>query len=145
MFDEFGEIETIEIFPEKFPSDSYPDERYAYVTFADPSDAARAYKKYRYDNYSPRSDELKVLPAHTWKQPDVLIEQHELNESVLQELNDDCLLHVFGFCDLETLKKLCNVSERFAALIRRRTYPTRKIISFVENVSSFRENTVVTR
>lgn len=37
----------------------------------------------------------------------------------MEVLNDDCLLHIFGYCDLQTLSNLCKLSERFSTILRR--------------------------
>lgn len=112
LFRRFGTIENIEILREKFPSDENPDECYAYDTYADAMDAARCYKG------RDAMEGLKIVPANTWKQP-AFIEKHQrgLDESVLQELNDDCLRHIFDYCGSQTFINLCRFSDRFSSII----------------------------
>lgn len=127
IFEQFGSIEKIEIFPEKFPLDEYPFESYAYVTYGDVKSAANALRP----GYG-----IMVLPADTWKlpaSPQRKIRRYD--EGFLQELNDACLLHIFGYCDLPTLINLCKISERFSTLIGRHVYPKREEVEFSYHTS----------
>lgn len=80
-FSEFGSVEKIEILPEKFPSDEYPNERYAYITYVDAKTAASVTAYHMY------TSGLQILPANTWKQPEFIkSNQYTPDESVLKKL-----------------------------------------------------------
>lgn len=107
----------LEVFPEKFPADENPDECYAYITFTDSTAAATACD-------ADVEFGSILIPADTWKQPASIEEsQRPFDESVLRELDDDCLLLLFGHCDLPTLINLCRTSERLSNHIRGHIYP----------------------
>lgn len=105
FFSRHGTIEKIKIFSEKFPFNNEPDSRYAYITYADALGAFRCHKS-RKEYHG-----IEISPASTWKQPDFIENNHQEGESVLKELNDNGLLHIFVFCDLYTLTIFSKVSE----------------------------------
>lgn len=90
--------------------------------------------------------DLIITPANTWKQPssnEDSLQPFESEECALEELNDDCLLHLFDFCDLETLKNLCKMSDRFSKLIQCHVFQKHRKLKVMTDatfsLASFRE------
>lgn len=66
-----------------------------------------------------------VVPANTWHQPDSssLCNSVDPRKCFILKLNDDCLIELFKYFDLETLVKLSNVCTRFRTLLNTYNFP----------------------
>lgn len=107
----YGKIEQIDVLPEKFPTQDDANEYYAYVTFKEAASAFEAISNQR---------NLDIFPADTWKQPDYISPPAflvENNKISLNRLNDDCLIEIFRYMDLETILNLTMACERFNNII----------------------------
>lgn len=109
-----------------------------YVTFASDRSAALAFTFNVSENslLYKESEQKKwfVEPANTWLQPleqsvahgsqnaaSFDVDHRSLNDEMkppLLQLNDDCLNHLFKFCDLEALINLSQVCKTFNKLLR---------------------------
>lgn len=72
---------------------------------------------------------LHIAPADTWHQPDLypLWNSVEPERDFILKLNDDCLLEIFKYLDLETLVKLSNVCTRLHNLLHQFNFPKFKM------------------
>lgn len=66
-----------------------------------------------------------IVPANTWHQPDFipLWNTIEPEKCTILKLNDDCLIEIFKYLDLEALVKLSNVCSRFQNLLNVYEFP----------------------
>lgn len=125
------------------------DNPYAYVTYETSVQAHVALEALKYD------DKLRVIPADTWHQPidETAEKERQLEDlsingqlkfdetattSLSVGLNDDCLMHIFQYCDLDTIINVSKVDQRlhdFAHQMLFNHYKTYKI-DFCEAIES---------
>lgn len=137
-FRRYGDIDKLEIFPEKYPFYADDDECYAYVTYADSMGAFAAIR----DAKNAREG-LRIALADTWRQPDAPIAAAYAatnDELTLNRLNEYCLLEIFAHLDVQSLLHLSRVCDRFDDLIARRVYPQHKRIQF--DLTSYRNSSL---
>lgn len=144
-FRKFGAIENVQIFPEKFKTAEDEDESYAYITYVDSMSVYRALRSAK-----GLKGGLQIAPADTWKQPAwnaTRLEPLDDQRVSLNILNEYCILEILAYFDLKTLIQLCNLCDRFSAIIHQRVLPKFKKMEFdfrrrakVQlTISSFRE------
>lgn len=121
IFEKYGPLENVELRRAGPLS-------WAYITFFNDKDACFALNM---EEKGKRNEIFaNVLPAWTWKQPlcdQISTDDHDtlpnVNESSLMVLNDDCLEHIFHFCDMSTLANIFHVCQRTRDLIERFVRP----------------------
>lgn len=144
-FRKFGAIEKIEIFKKKYSVEDGGDESYAYITYVDSMSVFRALRSSK-----GLKGGLQIVPADTWKQPaynETRLQPLDNQQISLNILNEYCLLEIFTYFDLQTLIQLCNLCDRFSAIIHQRIFPKFKKMHFdfrrrakvQQTISSFRE------
>ncbi|XP_031635013.1 uncharacterized protein LOC116348241 [Contarinia nasturtii] len=119
----FGDIESIEMVANKTSE--------AYVTFVSDRNAYLAYLQCKYSKKDGARQRFDVQPANTWEQP-----QERTNDASFQNdmdvdkynpeifaLNEDCLLHMCKFLDLDSLVSLAYVCKKFHTLLHQRWFP----------------------
>lgn len=136
IFSQYGRIEVIVIFNEKCCNECAIEKEdcafYAYVTFKKSHSAYLALKDSAIREKYPA---LVIVPADSWKQPKVMeyIEtdrQSTETLAVILNLNDKCLLKIFGYIDLEALISTADACIRFKQLIIKYIYPEVESIVF---------------
>lgn len=109
----FGPIENIETINE---SETTVE---AYVLYEQSQSAFQAFMANR--NGIISTPELQqIIPADTWHQPDSydsLWNTIDPEKCAMMELNDDCLLEIFKYLDLDALVNMANVCTRFHHLL----------------------------
>lgn len=118
----FGSIEAIEVV-----NDSETNVE-AYVLFEKSESAFEAFQAHR-NGVKSTSNLFYVVPANTWHQPYSmpLCNPIDPRKCFILKLNDDCLIEMFKYLDLETLVKLSNVCTRFRTLLNTYNFPKIKI------------------
>ncbi|XP_055305857.1 uncharacterized protein LOC129570322 [Sitodiplosis mosellana] len=91
-----------------------------------------------FDVQMKRKQPFKVRPADSWKQPSENIDQpptHDLDNveqtSEIFTLNEDCLLRVCKFLDLDSLVNLADVCKMFKRLLDERCFPLIRTFKFI--------------
>lgn len=92
--------------------------------------------QYEFDREAKRQQPFSIRPADTWEQPSVLTLQQKNtgqgrneipvnyeNTSKMFKLNEDCLLHLFQYLDLDSLVNLSEVCQLFHKLLHRHLFP----------------------
>ncbi|KAJ6638932.1 hypothetical protein Bhyg_11670 [Pseudolycoriella hygida] len=120
-FENYGAIESVKMLKNEKPE--------AYVTFVDNKSAAMAFGLMNCENDLKITEreylcfkKYLVHIANTWHQPvedvnDKSIVDFNSAASDILNLNDDCLRHIFMFCDLESLVNLSQVCKTFNDLL----------------------------
>lgn len=96
----------------------------AYVLFEKSQSAFQAFLANR--NSVLSSPNLRyIVPANTWHQSDSISVWNQIDpkKCTISMLNDDCLLDIFKYLDLETLVELRNVCRRFRNLLNIYHFP----------------------
>lgn len=86
----------------------------------------------------------QIVPADTWHQPDSwpLWNTIDPTKCSMMSLNDDCLLEIFKYLDLDALVQMANVCTRFKHLIDEFNFPKIKmhtIFVFHASLNSLRQ------
>lgn len=121
MFRKFGAIESIEMLPNQKTE--------AYVTFVSDRSAYLAYLQCAYLKKDGARQRFDIQPADSWQQPreNANTEHNDMDiDERIPEifmLNDDCLLHMFTFLDLDSLVNSAYVCKRFRTLLIQRFFP----------------------
>lgn len=116
----FGEITSIELLKNR--------ENEAYVTFASDKSAYLAQLQYEFDRESKKPLPMYIEPADSWQQPSTESSNQENQaaaaetESEIFTLNEDCLLHLCTFLDLDSLVNLSEVCKLFHNLLHRHSF-----------------------
>ncbi|XP_031634994.1 uncharacterized protein LOC116348224 [Contarinia nasturtii] len=121
----FGDIESIDML-----SSIEAD-----VTFVCDRNAYLAQLQQDYDIQIRRQRPFRIRPADTWNQPqDVSTEpiDESVQTSEIFNLNEDCLLYLFRFLDLDSQVHLSEVCKLFAQLLHKHCFPRVRYFS-VEN------------
>ncbi|XP_055300189.1 uncharacterized protein LOC129567384 [Sitodiplosis mosellana] len=124
-FRKFGEIESIEISPNK---------KSAHVTFSSNYSAYWMQLKHDFDKMMDPDKKMpfEIRPANSWNQPSenaVLPPYHDVDmEGAVPPpeifiLNEDCLLHLFKFLDLDSLVNMAYVCKMFRELLDTHCFP----------------------
>lgn len=132
-FSVFGPIESIEIVNE---SDANVE---AYVLF---EKSESAFEAFRSAESTPSS--LYEVTANTRRQPYSIstCNSIDLSKCFILKLNDDCLIELFRYFDLEHLVKLSNVCKRFRTLLSTYNFPkikTHTIYVYQAPISALRQ------
>lgn len=114
----FGLIESVEVINKTEKNVE------AYVLFDDSQAALQAFLAYR-NGVKSSPNLLYIVPANTWHQPNSISLVNEIDPArcFMLELNDDCLLELFKYLDLDALVKMAFVCKRFQNLLKRYTFP----------------------
>lgn len=88
----------------------------AYITFCNDKDACLALTMQMREKKPKFSI---ILPAHTWKQPVAI----KADQATLLTLNDQCLLKIFGYCNLPTVVNLWKVCKRIRTVLENNVLP----------------------
>ncbi|XP_037049146.1 uncharacterized protein LOC119083531 [Bradysia coprophila] len=107
----YGDIEKIETF-----RDNSSKTQFAHVTF---KDSRMTYLALIDSKENPHHDMKQIQPADVHQQPDNPI---DLSMSPFYNLPDDCLLAIFGHCDITSLATLSVVCKRMFQLLRDRVF-----------------------
>lgn len=101
----------------------------AYVLYEKSQSAYQAFLANR-NGIISTSNLRYIVPANTWHQSDLipLWNTIEPEKCTISKLNDDCLLEIFKYLDLETLVKVSNVCSRFQSLLN--VYEFRKVKAY---------------
>ncbi|XP_055310886.1 uncharacterized protein LOC129573808 [Sitodiplosis mosellana] len=120
--EKFGEIELIEIMPNNALE--------AHVTFVSDRSAYLMLLQHEFDKKALKTQPFDIEIADSWEQPLEVINQSprhdmEVDEHVPEifKLNEDCLLHVFQFLDLDSLVSLADVCKMFNRLSHHHCFP----------------------
>lgn len=101
----------------------------AYVTFVDDRSAYLVQLQHEHYRIIGSQQPFYIQPADTWKQPNQSNEAshyeriEEKQTSDIFKLNEDCLLHLFKFLDLDSLVHLSEVCKQFQELLRKHCFP----------------------
>lgn len=71
---------------------------------------------------------MKILPADTWKQPEVPDKQ--MHFDCFEQLNEYCVIHILSFLEYDTWLDLANVSYRLKNLVNNISYPKQEYLEF---------------
>lgn len=95
------------------------------MLFEKSESAFEAFQAYRNGIELTASKSLYVLPANTWHQPDSISVWNsvEPQKRSMFQLNDDCLLELFKYLDLDALVNLSNVCTKFRHLLDAYEFP----------------------
>ena len=122
--EKFGEIESIEILSGKNVE--------AHVTFVSDRSAYLMLLQHEFDKKVYKSQPFEIEPADSWCQPLEITNQQqesthdmdiEENAPDIFKLNEDCLLHVFRFLDLDSLVNVADVCRMFNRLSHQHCFP----------------------
>lgn len=116
----YGEIESIEMLPNK--------EFEAYVTFRCDRSAYLVQLQYEFDREARKPQAFYIRPADTWEQPKENSDQAHASTDLKQTskiftLNEDCLLHIFKFLDLDSMVNTSEVCKLFQKLLNQHCFP----------------------
>lgn len=104
----------------------------AHVTFVSDRSAYLMLLQHEFDKKMYKSQPFDIEPADSWHQPPETINQEQestrdmdVEESTPEifKLNEDCLLHVFRFLDLDSLVNVANVCKMFSRLSLQHCFP----------------------
>ncbi|XP_055297566.1 uncharacterized protein LOC129566055 [Sitodiplosis mosellana] len=122
-FRKFGEIESIELLPNNEPE--------AHVTFVSDRIACFVQSHFELDTKMNKMQPYEVEPAYTWEQPlenanpppgdDMEVDDEQTSE--IFRLDEDCLLHMFKFLDIDSLVNMAFVCKLFNQLLRLHCFP----------------------
>lgn len=104
----------------------------AHVTFVSDRSAYLMLLQHEFDKKVYKSQPFEIEPADSWLQPLEIVNQrqestHDMdvdeNTSEIFKLNEDCLLHVFQFLDLDSLVNVADVCKMFNRLSHQHCFP----------------------
>lgn len=102
----------------------------AHVTFRSDQSAYLVQLQHEFDREARKQQPFYIQPADSWDQPTENTNQphkHESNDikqtSEIFNLNEDCLLHLFKFLDLDSMVNLSEVCKLFEKLLNQHCFP----------------------
>lgn len=108
----------------------------AYITFVNDHRACVAFLDHKLYNGNDHEEAFDVQPAYTWHKPFKTTvtdlanatlasnnNEANLNTSPIFNLNDDCFLALFDYCDIYTLANLSEVCTKFKSLLDHHYFP----------------------
>ncbi|XP_055306494.1 uncharacterized protein LOC129570795 [Sitodiplosis mosellana] len=116
----YGGIESIELLPNK--------EFEAHVTFHSDQSAYLVQLQHEFDREARKQQPFYIQPADTWEQPTENTNQTANSNDIKQtsdifNLNEDCLLHLFKFLDVDSMVNLSEVCKLFQKLLNQHSFP----------------------
>lgn len=99
----------------------------AYVTFSNDRSAYLVQLQHEFDREARKQQPFYIQPANSWEQPTENTDRpskHDLKQtSEIFTLNEDCMLHLFKFLDLDSMVNLSEVCKLFHQLLRKHCFP----------------------